>query len=217
MKPIPEYRKDELWNIINRLLNIPTPEKPIEVEPDAAALKLADRFFYEVEREILNAPSPELRAWIGKLHGNTMRIALVLHCIKHVEQFGDHKVDAQTMQNAIEYGRFFLGQAKIVYAAAGLADPPEIRDAKYILEKIDSTGKTEMKLRDIQQMCREREGLETKDKMIPGINCLIKLGFIRVEKSSSPSQNPQNPQKGGRPSEIIYVNPEYLRRKEQHI
>lgn len=212
-EPIPEYRKDDLWNIINRLLKIPIPEKPVEVRPDEQALKLATSYFYEVDQDILKAPSMELRSWIGKLHGNTMRIALVLHCIKHLEDFDKYMIDAKTMSNAIEIGRFFMKQAMIVYSTTGLADPQEVRDAKFILQKIDAIGKMEMKLSDIQQLCKDKAGLETKKKIVPGINCLIKRGYIRVEKNKDNSKNPknsQNPKKGGRPTEIVYVNPEYI-------
>ncbi|MGI6007303.1 MAG: YfjI family protein [Ruminococcus sp.] len=215
VESIPEWRKDELYNIVNRLLNIPVPEKPVIVELDDQASKLSERFFYEVDQDILKAPSPEMRAWLGKLHGNMLRIALVLHCIKHLEEFGNYKVDAATMGNAIELARYFREQTRIVYSHAGLNDPPEVKDAKYILSKIDSTGKMEMTLSSVQQMCKDREGLEKKKGMIPGLNYLIKQGFIRVEKVSLKSKNPKNPQKGGRPSEIIYVNPEYIKWKEQ--
>lgn len=34
-----------------------------------------------------------------------------------------------------------------------------------------------------------------------------------VQKSYLTPQNPQNPQKGGRPSEVVYVNPEYIKWK----
>lgn len=214
--PIPEYRMDDLWNIINRLLKIPIPVKPVEVRPDKQALKLATSYFYEVDQEILKAPSMELRSWIGKLHGNTMRVALVLHCIKHLEEFDKYMIDAKTMSNAIEIGRFFMKQAVIVYSTTGLADPQEVKDAKFILQKIDAIGKMEMKLSDIQQLCKDKAGLETKKKIVPGINCLIKHGYIRVEKIYHDSKNPKNPQnsqnpkKGGRPQEMVYVNPEYF-------
>ena len=215
VNPIPEYRKDELCNVVNRLLNIPIPVTPTVVECGEEANRLAESYHYEVERELLNTHSPELRAWVGKLLGNTMRIALTLHCIKHLEESGNHLIDVETMKEAIEIGHYFLVETKRVYASCGLADSQEVRDAKYILQKIEATGKTEMKLRDLQQMCKDRVGMEKKEGIISGINYLTKLGFIRVQRVNLPPQNPQNPQKGGRPSDVIYVNPEYIKRKSE--
>ena len=98
----------------------------------------------------------------------------------------------------------------------GLSDPPEVRDAKYILKRIDSMGMTEFKLRDLHQLCRDKKGMETREGFIPGLKCLIEHGYIRVQKVCVNSQNPQNAQKGGRPSEMVYVNSEYLKWKEEH-
>lgn len=210
VEAIPEYRKDEFWNVLNRLLNIPVPEKPIEITLDEEADKLSSAYFYEVDQEILKAPSPEFRAWVGKLHGTTMRIALCLHCMKYLEDSGNHQVDKETMQHAIEMGHYFLGQAKQIFLEAGLMDSQEIRDAKYILSKIDSTGKMEMKLRDLHRLCMDRKGMEKKEGMVDGLNCLIKHGYIRVNYADKTDKTDK---KGGRPSEIVYVNPEYIKWK----
>ena len=162
--------------------------------------------------------SPEFRAWLGKLHGTTMRIALSLHCLEYIEESGEHKISGETMGNAIQIGRYFKAHAEAAYNIMGLMDSPEVRDAKYLMKRIDSTGLMEIKFRDLYQMCKDRKGMDTRDGMIQGMNYLIEHGFIRVNKgylNTQNPQNPQNPQKGGRPSEIIYVNPEYIRQKEQ--
>ena len=135
--------------------------------------------------------------------------------MKYIEDSGNHQIDKETMQNAVDMGRYFLRQAKKVFTESGLMTTQEERDAKYILSKIDSTGKMEMTLRDVYQMCKDKRGMERKEGMIPGLEYLIKQGFIRVEKVSIKSQNPLNSRKGGRPSEMIYVNPEYIKWKEQ--
>ena len=167
-----------------------------------------------MEHEILKAPSPEFRAWVGKHYGTTMRIALCLHCMKYIEDSGNHQIDKETMQNAVEMGRYFLRQAKKVFTESGLMTTQEERDALYIMSRIDSTGKMEMRLRDLYQMCKDRKGMEKKEGMIAGLNCLIKHGYVRVDYAP---QNPQKPQKGGRPSEIVYVNPEYIKWKEEYM
>lgn len=214
---IPEADRAEYVDTVKRLLAIPVPESPKAVELDGDADKIAENFFYEIEKEMEDA-SPEFRAWLGKLHGTTMRIALSLHCLEYIEESGEHKISGETMGNAIQIGRYFKAHAEAAYNIMGLMDSPEVRDAKYLMKRIDSTGLMEIKFRDLYQMCKDRKGMDTRDGMIQGMNYLIEHGFIRVNKgylNTQNPQNPQNPQKGGRPSEIIYVNPEYIRQKEQ--
>lgn len=211
---IPDTERMEYIGVMKRLFAIPVPDKPKIIELDEEADRLAESFFYEIEKEMGDA-SPEFKAWLGKLHGTTMRIALSLHCLEYIEESGEHKISGETMKNAIEMGRYFKAHAEAAYNIMGLMDSPEVRDAKYLMKRIDSTGLMEIKFRDLYQMCKDRKGMDTRDGMIPGMNCLIEHGFIRVNKGYLNTQNPQNPQKGGRPSEIIYVNPVYIRQKEQ--
>lgn len=107
------------------------------------------------------------------------------------------------MEHAVEMGWYFFRQTKQVYAEAGLMTPQEERDALYIMSRIDSTGKMEISLSDLQQMCKDKKGMEKKEGMMDGLNCLIEHGYIRIERAH---KNPENPKKGGRPSEIVYVN-----------
>ena len=214
VKKISDFDRADYSDVIQRLFAIPVPDKPKVIELDEDADRLAEAFFYEIEKE-MKGTSPEFKAWLGKLHGTTMRIALVLHCFEYIEESEYHRISGQTMKNAIEIGRYFRAHAEAAFNLMGLTDPPEVRDAKYIMKRIDSTGLMEMKLRDLQQMCKDRKGMEKREGMIPGLRCLIGRGYIRVQKSCPTSQNPQNPQKGGRPSEIVYVNPEYIKWKEK--
>lgn len=199
---------------IQRLFAIPVPDKPKMIDFDEDADKLAESFFYEIDKEMEDA-SPEFRAWLGKLHGTTMRIALSLHCLEYIEESEFHKINGEAMESAIQMARYFKEHAEAAYNIMGLMDPPEVRDAKYIMKRIDSTGQMEISLRDVYQLCKDKKGMEKKNGIIPGIRCLIEHGYIRVQKVYSNTQNPQNPQNGGRPSEIVYVNPEYFKWKEQ--
>lgn len=112
----------------------------------------------------------------------------------------------------------------------GFSDPPEVKDAKYLIKKIDNfynEGDSQnpqnpqnvkkniepkipkipkiMKLRDLYHSCKGK--FRTVDDMQPGLNELIERGFIRIVK--------QQTGKAGRPSEVIEVNPEYWRSKEE--
>lgn len=211
---ISDIERMDYVDAIKRIFAIPVPDKPKTIELDEDADKLAEVFFYEIEKEMEDA-SPEFKAWLGKLHGTTIRMALSLHCLEFIEQSEFRKISGETMENAIQMGRYFKAHAEAAYGIMGLMDPPEVRDAKYIMKRIDSTGQMEITVRDLVKLCKGKSGMNTREKLISGIRCLIEHGYIRVEKVYPKDQKPQNPQKRGRPSEIVYVNSEYIKWKEQ--
>lgn len=179
---------------MKRLFAIPVPDKPKIIELDEEADRLAESFFYEIEKEMGDA-SPEFKAWLGKLHGTTMRIALSLHCLEYIEESGEHKISGETMKNAIEMGRYFKAHAEAAYNIMGLMDSPEVRDAKYLMKRIDSMGLAEIKLRDLQKLCKGRTGMEIREGMLPGIKCLIEHGYIRVNKERLGDKIPKIPKR----------------------
>lgn len=216
VQKMPENVKKDYSDVIRRLFAIPVPDKPKPVALSKEADELAEKFFYEVEG-IMKDASPELKAWYGKLHGTTIRIALTLHCMQYIEQSEFHEISGETMQNAIEMASFFQSHAEAAFNIMGLADPPEVRDAKRILKIIDSMEKVEFPLSELLQKCKPKKGLEKREDVIPGLNCLTNHGYIRIWQvhPSSNSSNSNNSNKRGRPTEIVYVNPEYIKRKEE--
>ena len=92
----------------------------------------------------------------------------------------------------------------------GLSDPPEVKDAKYILKRLNESGLHTISKRDLFDRCKGRTGMEKVEGMEPGLNELIQRGYIRVFKAEPESQKSQNSQKRrGRPSWMIEVNPIY--------
>ena len=215
VKKITDFDREEYCKVIRQLFAIPVPDMPNIIELDNDADRLAEGFFYSIE-DMMKEASPEFRAWLGKLHGSTMRIALVLHCFQYMDQSENHKIDGNTMKDAIAIGNYFKAHAETAFNIMGLSDPQEVKDAKYIMKRIDSTGLLEMKVRDLYQLCKSRKGLENREGMQAGLRCLIDRGYIRIQKISPTAQNTQNPQKGGRPSEILYINPEYIKWREKN-
>lgn len=213
-------------DIIRRLYEIPVPDKPKPIDLDEDAHKLAEQFFYEIDNEAVDA-SPEYKAWLGKLHGLCMRLTLCLHCAEYVEESENHKINADTIRRGIEIARYFREHAKAAFDIMGLMDPPVVRDAKYIMARIDSMGQMEIKSRDLHRLCMGRKGMETREDIIPGLNYLVERGFIRIQKlyltdkidkidtTNKIDKIDYNNKKRGRPSEIIYVNPEYIKWKEE--
>src|SRR5262245_21311833 len=71
--------------------------------------------------------------WASKLAGEVARLAAILHVAEHVGADGSWQapIEASTVENAIELGRFYLAHAKAAFAEMG-ADP-EIENAKHVL------------------------------------------------------------------------------------
>lgn len=212
VKPIPEKVKNDFNDLIYRLLQIPDIGEPRILRLSEEADKLAEEFFQEIE-DGLTDELEEIEGWAGKLHGQTMRIAGVFHCCEHVENAYNVPVSGETMKNAIGMGRYFLEHAKAAFAIMGLSDSPVVKDAKYILKRLDESGQHEISKKDLFDRCRNRTGMDKVEGMEPGLNELVQRGYIRIFKSEPTPQNTQNPQnvknKGGRPSWMIEINPIY--------
>lgn len=208
VKPIPDKVRESYNDLIYRLLSIPDIGFPRELSLSEEADKLAEEFFLEIESKLADELEI-IEGWAGKLHGQTMRIAGIFHCCEYIETAGNTPVSGETMSKAIQVGRYFLEHAKAAFTIMGLPDPPEVKDAKYILKRLNESGLHTISKRDLFDRCRGRTGMEKVEGMEPGLNELIQRGYIRVFKARPESQNPQNPQKGGRPSWMIEVNPIY--------
>ncbi len=214
VKPLPKKVKEGFDNLIYRLLDIPDIGEPRTLCLSEEADKLAENFFQEIEAGLVD-DLEMIEGWAGKLHGQTMRIAGIFHCCEHIENSYNVPVSGETMKNAIGLGRYFLEHAKAAFAIMGLAESQAVKDAKRLMKIIDDfysgqdtqnpQNPQNLKLRDLYQICKGK--YKTVEEMRPGIDELIERGFIRTFEQRSG--------KAGRPSEIIEVNPEYWKSKEE--
>ena len=203
----PAWSKDEYSNLIYKLQGIPYNAPVGIIKFSKEADELAEQFFYEIEKE-LNGEHEEIKEWAGKFHGQTMRIAGVLHCVKHIERSAETLLEGETMESAIGIGHYFLEHAKVAFAIMGLSDSPEVRDAKYILKRIESSNMhlkniknlNNISKRDLFQLCKGH--FKNVDEMDEGLKVLIERGYICMEKVMTGEK--------GRPSEMVYLNPEYV-------
>ena len=180
----------------------------IKLSPEAD--QAAEAYYQWIEERLTNELE-EIEDWAGKLHGNTMRIAGVLHVIKHKVNSVNVLLEENTMKSAIEIGKYYLEHSKAAFDIMGLSDPPEVQDAKYIISRLEQNDKTDkndkisfISKRDTLRICQRFKDLE---EMEPGLRCLEEHGYIAIvtEKKKGP----------GRPSEKIYINPEYYKWKEK--
>jgi primase 1 len=190
-------------NLLYSLLSIREPEKAEAIRLSDEAAALSKSFFEELEPRLVD-DLEEIDDWAGKYHGQVIRIAGILHCCIHGEDAAAELVSGGTMQNAITIGRYFLEHAKAAFLLMGLGESQDVKDAKYILKRIDSTGQTEISKRDLYRLCDSH--FPSIELMEPILNLLIDHGYIRMEKVKT----------GGRPTEKVILSPEYERQKGQN-
>ncbi len=200
--PIGEDNKEVYESLLYSLLKIPLGDQPRILTLSKEAYILFSDWFYWIE-DRFNNEFYKVESWAGKLAGNTARIAGVLHCCQHQERGADYPISGKAMQDAIEIAKYFVDHALFIFEKAGETDTQAEKDAKYILKRIDSTGLTEMSKRDLVRLCDGH--FPSLGLMESALNILTMRGYIQTEKIKT----------GGRPSETVYLNPEYLTQKGQ--
>lgn len=210
---IPQQVIDDYNNLLLRILAIPDTGEPRIIECTDEARDELRKIHDEIEPRLIADLEP-MGDWAGKYEGAVVRIAGLLHVCDHVERAAEVPIPGETIRRTSKIGEYFLAHAKVAYQLAGQMDDQPTRDAKYILKRLDSTGKTEISKRDLYDLCKGRVGFETAEKMDPGLDVLIKRGYIKIERAPK-SQNSQNSQNRGRPSYMVYVNPIYTKMKEE--
>lgn len=204
-KPINPNIRKAYKDLVNNLLSLRDwkfETRTIRFSKEANIL--SESFANEIEGKLLD-DYEEIEDWAGKFHGQTMRIAAILHCVKHLGSSPTTELSRQTMNEAIRIGRYFLDHAIAAFQIAGLTEEQGIKDAKYILKCCDKRDKCDksIKKRDLFRLCRR---FKTVDEMKPGLDELISHGYIRIYKDNSSSV---------RSSDIIEINPEYELQKVQ--
>lgn len=204
--------KKEYENLCKELLGIPDLDGFIErtIKLSDEADKLAEDFFYWIEERLVSELEV-IEDWAGKLHGNTMRIAGILHVVKHRLNSVNVPLEEETMKSAITIGKYYLEHSKAAFDIMGLMETKDVKDAKYIVSRLipntknTNNTKNEITKRDLWQLCKGH--FSSVAEMEPGIQCLVEHGYIAIVKES---------QGKGRPSERIYVNPEYYKWKDSN-
>ena len=193
--PVPNRVKYSYWNIIKDLLD----EYKVKAEIitlSYEALKLLEEFAEELEPK-LRGEYADISDWAGKLVGTVLRFAGILtrasifRCAEI--EFDDYSpedddtpeaefscldtpplvVSADTMQNAITLGSYFVQHAKAAYALMGADETTE--DAKYILNAVTKRRLESFTRRDVMRMCQKfRKAADVQ----PALDMLTDRGFL---------------------------------------
>ncbi len=203
--PIPEPIQTAYKHLIYSLLSIPDTPNPQLIQYSSGAYKIGEEFFYEIEPQ-LKDDLEEISDWAGKLQGNTMRIAALLHCCLYSNNAAEVPVSEETVQNAREIGRYFLAHAQAAFSIMGMSESQEERDAKYILKRMEKIEEDYTTVRDVFRLCHKKESFKTMEEFRPKLDILVDHGYIFIEPTTT----------SGRPTEKIYINPEYRRLNAQN-
>ena len=192
------YRRYE-QKIFN-LLQDDYPNESEIITLSSEAKKLLTEFADEIEPKLAKDYA-DMSDWVGKLVGNTLRIAGLL-CragIMRPHEFLDIEeplvVDEATMANAIRLGKYFLNHAQAAYDV--LPEDGMYKKAMRILTALNEKGVEEFDRRMAMRFCRT---FKTVAEIQPVLDFLDDYGYI--------TQRPEKQATGGRPPLPKYlVNP----------
>jgi replicative DNA helicase len=134
--------------------------------------------------------------WAGKLVGNTVRVAGLLHLAHHVTDGWGKSIEASTVSAATEVGQYFTLHALAAFDHMG-ADETLV-DARVVLQWVK--GRESFTRRDAHRAHQSRFAKVTD--LDPVLGLLEAHGWIRRQPDPEPG-----PQGGRRPAPVYEVNP----------
>ena len=137
-------------------------------------------FREEIESRLKEGDLAEMQDWGSKLSGAVIRIAGGLHFCQHEGGIVSDEIRRDTIEKAIELGRYFLAHSRQAFFEMG-ADKIE-HQAKKILSWIDRKREMEEFNRGhVQQNVR---GFGSANEIDPALTRLEERGYIRKESPS---------------------------------
>jgi replicative DNA helicase len=164
----------------------------------------ADEVLLGFERDLEPRLAPgsgdlaHLAGWAAKLAGAACRIAALLHLASHLHDGWAQPISADTLAGAIQLADYLINHARAVFDLMG-ADP-RVDDARWLLDWIARTGRTQFSRRDAHQAARGRFRKATD--LEPTLALLEEHEHLRRVDADSAGA------KGGRPaSPRFLINP----------
>lgn len=166
--PIPGKVRSDYRQFVHKILSAQG-SVVVQLSPDADEIRKEYQGFVEAK---LGNEWEHMRDWGGKLVGAMVRIAALLH----LSSFSaDVPVSAETMAGATSIAEFLGAHAMAAYQMMGGDEVQE--EARYILKRVVSEGKTKLTRSELTRLCRGK--FQKADDMAPAINELSDRGYIR--------------------------------------
>ena len=166
---------------IDSALSIPMPESPAVIELSPGAKDVLRKYNDWVEARLPDEPDG-MKSWTGKLIGNTLRIAGLLHVWRWFDDADKVDISPETLENAIKVGKYFYEQQSRIYSQADSENLLE-SDIHYIIGRLKAKGKLgqTMAQREIQLMCRKLK----KSRLEAALNEMEEQGYARKMENQS--------------------------------
>lgn len=203
---IPERAYENYRELIFNILSEERGKKAEIISPDREAEAELREFYNWVERRLVDEFSA-YSDWIGKLVGNTLRIAGILArsaVIKKdvadsfLEEDEDIVISGEIMRNAIRIGRYFFSHAIRAYSTMGVYS--EHRALQKAVAKLKEKGERIINRRDIMRLCRWVTSAEEAQRHL---DLLEDFGYVRLIAVDASDKL-----RGGRPKNPTFaVNP----------
>lgn len=180
---------------IQLMLKTELPENPRVLHLGEDAKNISMEFAQELEPRLIE-DLENIADWASKLHGAILRIAGILHVATYFDfEPDDTPISEDTMQSAIDIGRYFMAHAVAVFGIMG-ADR-NLEKAKRVVQWLKTQGKTELKKTDIMEGNRSFKRI---DELSPVLDILCEFRYLR--------EQPTEWKQGGRRADRVYiVNP----------
>jgi putative DNA primase/helicase len=158
----------------------------VQLTPDA--LMTFQEWETEVEMMLCEGGQMEImRDWGGKLAGETLRLAAVLHC---VENDPASYINGVTIRAAIEIARYLVPHAEAVLEMMQVKENSRDDDARYVLRWIERHGRREFTKTEAQHHGKRR--FPKANSIDAPIGELTRRGYIRLQpaKVTGPGRPP---------------------------
>lgn len=187
--PVPEEVKAAYRQFVRRILD-GQGSGIIRLGPEADRIRL--EYMRSVEKR-LGDEWEHMRDWGGKAAGAMVRIAALIHASEVQGDPAGVPIGPEVMTAAVRIMECLGKHAEAAYQAMGSDESYE--DAKYLWRRMESAGQDELTKNELIQLTRGK--FKKAESMEPPLRTLMEMGYIRRESRKT----------GGRPSEIILINP----------
>ena len=210
----------EWRNLLNRLL-ASMPEdvddddgayEPHMLDLDLPARRILHAFEAEMEHELgASGRYAGIEHWAGKLCGNAIRLAALLHLVRVGEDITadlwKSQIDKQAMESAVHLTRALARHALRIFATLG--QDRRVTLAQYVLERARGIPAKKCTISAIHQQVKDHQGLGTVDEVTAALRLLRSHNLVRWRRSEASGR-------GGRPkSPAVELHPHVLNASDE--
>lgn len=189
---LPQHIIDQYNDLIHELLELPEQTFAPVIRHTQESTALFDQYFRALQEKNKPGQNPDLLAeWYGKHFGRALKIAGIIHFVKHTKEAFSNDIDDDTASKAIEIARWCEPQA--IYAlCGGHIDTQQMSNAKKVLKKLKEINLPSIKRSELYRKLK-LSSAEVKD----ALNILCDMRYIRFHSVDT----------AGRPADYIDINP----------